>query len=215
MKTSSFPASAIDPVLCLKDDGNVAFRNGDFSSAVSHYESALRVLREGNETGEVKVQVDLLNNLALALLRVGRGSDAIHACKQVLAVDPNNFKATWRWAVALEEDCRFAAAVDVLEKLQSMSACLDESARKRMSRKLQVLRRNADGYEAPKLADCERQSWLNKQQRLRLSVKGNPFPGDLVAGETVIIHAEFYVSNEFGKWEWSCVRVWARLVNEA
>ena len=185
-----------------KAKGNDAFRKGDFVTAAAQYALALRSLSEKPvqkcRATTRGLRIALLNNLALALLKTGQSRKALDTCRKVLREDPGNFKASWRCAVALEEECRFEEAVDVLQRLWRGGTLVGEE-RGQVSQKLRELRRNAQTYVAPALAESERHSWLNQQQRLRLSIKGDPFPRQVAAGEQLAVDVELFVSNEFGE----------------
>jgi len=75
----------------LKNDGNVAMKNGDHLGAVDAYTRALEL-----DSSNLAVR----NNRALALLKLGRFTDAEQDTTAVLAVEPKNPKALYRRGAA-------------------------------------------------------------------------------------------------------------------
>lgn len=74
-----------------KEDGNVSFKAGDFSSSIALYTLAHK--------SEPRLPIYLLNR-AMALLRLNRWKEAERDCTLVLRKHRTNAKALWRRAKA-------------------------------------------------------------------------------------------------------------------
>ena len=84
----------LTPAESAKEDGNVAFKKGDYLEAISLYSKAL-ALDENMLVAR--------NNRAMAHLKVGQWEDARIDCENVLEQDPRNVKALLRYAAANKE----------------------------------------------------------------------------------------------------------------
>ena len=81
----------LTPAESAKDEGNAAFRRGDWAAAVEHYSRALE-LDPGLGTA--------LNNRALCHIKLRQHAEAEADCSAVLARDAGNVKAFMRRATA-------------------------------------------------------------------------------------------------------------------
>ncbi|KAG1743249.1 uncharacterized protein EDB91DRAFT_1247329 [Suillus paluster] len=70
-----------------KDEGNTAFKSGDYPAAIGHYTSAI--------LADAKDPTFPLNRAA-AYLKLGKNEDAERDCTTVLKLSPNNAKALFR-----------------------------------------------------------------------------------------------------------------------
>ncbi|KAF9235174.1 hypothetical protein BU15DRAFT_78271 [Melanogaster broomeanus] len=70
-----------------KDNGNAAFKAGDYATAIGHYTSA--ILADNNDP-------TFFLNRAAAYLKLGKNEDADRDCTKVLALSAGNVKALFR-----------------------------------------------------------------------------------------------------------------------
>ncbi|KAG9315549.1 hypothetical protein JVU11DRAFT_3170 [Chiua virens] len=70
-----------------KDEGNAAFKAGDYPTAIGHYTNAILA-----DTSDYTFFL----NRAAAYLKLGKSEDAERDCTKVLALNPNNVKALFR-----------------------------------------------------------------------------------------------------------------------
>ena len=99
-------------VLEYKEQGNEAFRNGQFKKAVEWYTSAILI----NDANPV-----LFTNRAQALLKIGKALDASHDCRQAIKLKADFIKAYIHLAKALKELGEFQEAIDILERAEDIS----------------------------------------------------------------------------------------------
>lgn len=78
----------------LQDEGNKAFKQGDYEAAVASYGTAIE--HDGS-------MVAARNNRAMALLKLERWQEALADCDAVLEGDPGNVKALLRRGEALKQ----------------------------------------------------------------------------------------------------------------
>ncbi|KAG2094629.1 uncharacterized protein F5147DRAFT_719620 [Suillus discolor] len=78
---------ASDRAKIAKDQGNAAFKTGDYPAAIGHYTSA--ILANANDP-------TFPLNRAAAYLKLGKNEDAERDCTTVLKLSPNNVKALFR-----------------------------------------------------------------------------------------------------------------------
>ena len=81
----------LSPAEAAKDDGNVAFKRGDWEAAVEHYTQAIAL---------EPTMVAALNNRAMALLKMQKWEEALADCNAVLVKQSSNVKALLRAASA-------------------------------------------------------------------------------------------------------------------
>lgn len=79
-----------------KDEGNEAFKKGDFKAATSHYTKGINFVEdeEGKDLEEILKVLRL--NAAQSQIKLGQYSEAIKNCDKVLEKDTNNLKALYR-----------------------------------------------------------------------------------------------------------------------
>ncbi|KAG2340129.1 hypothetical protein BDR05DRAFT_950599 [Suillus weaverae] len=78
---------ASDRAKIAKDQGNAAFKSGDYPAAIGHYTSAI-LANADDSTFPL--------NRAAAYLKLGKNEDAERDCTTVLKLSPNNVKALFR-----------------------------------------------------------------------------------------------------------------------
>ncbi|XP_077423704.1 FKBP prolyl isomerase 16 [Vanacampus margaritifer] len=110
-----------------RERGNFHFQREEFSMAARAYCMALDVLttcgRDAGDGGareeerEVRdYRVKCLNNLATAQLKLEQYNEALHASRDVLALDPNNVKALYRAGKILSDLSKYKEAMELLKK---------------------------------------------------------------------------------------------------
>ncbi|XP_028814389.1 FKBP prolyl isomerase 16 [Denticeps clupeoides] len=109
-----------------RERGNFYFQREEYSMATRSYCMALDVLttstRDGRgsaaeEEEEVNdYRVKCLNNLAAAQLKLERYDEALHTCRDVLFLDPNNVKALFRTGKLLSDKGEYEEAMETLKK---------------------------------------------------------------------------------------------------
>ncbi|XP_077373761.1 FKBP prolyl isomerase 16 [Festucalex cinctus] len=114
-----------------RERGNFHFQREEFGMAARAYCMALDVLTTcgtaANDAGgggakveeerEVRdYRVKCLNNLATAQLKLEQYNEALHASRDVLALDPNNVKALYRAGKILSDLSEYKEAMELLKK---------------------------------------------------------------------------------------------------
>ncbi|GAX74597.1 hypothetical protein CEUSTIGMA_g2045.t1 [Chlamydomonas eustigma] len=124
----------LSPAEIEKEEGNAAFKRGDWKAAIERYTSAL--------TLDPKL-IPALNNRALAALKLGMAKEAEIDCNLVLECEPLNVKALLRRATAREQQAnsntkhKYQEALDdVIEALRIEP--LNKEAAVQKSRLLQL-----------------------------------------------------------------------------
>ena len=95
-----------------KEDGNKAFKNGRYTAAVGLYSEALLV-----DPGNKGTNSKLLQNRAMARMKIKAYSEAVSDCDQALKLDPSYTKARKTRAKALGESGDWEQAVKDLKEL--------------------------------------------------------------------------------------------------
>lgn len=93
-ESAQTPIKELSPAESAKEDGNTAFKRGDFHEAISLYGKALAI--DDNLTAA-------RNNRAMAFIKLEKWKEALDDCKQVLELQPSNVKALLRAATATVE----------------------------------------------------------------------------------------------------------------
>jgi len=83
-------------VVAMKEEGNTAFKNGQYEQAIDFYSKALK------QTTARDDRAVLLKNRAACYLKMGRNTDAATDCTDVLDICPNDTKALFRRCQAFE-----------------------------------------------------------------------------------------------------------------
>lgn len=89
----------------FKEEGNVAFKNGDWEKAITFYTKAINVTNE--ETRNLSIY---LKNRAAAYLKVEKYEAALNDCDKSLKIAPTDPKALFRRCQALEALKRYEEA---------------------------------------------------------------------------------------------------------
>lgn len=105
MVATSATTATVDEALVHKEDGNEAFKNGNWADAVAAYTKAIKV------GGDKHKQLGTFyKNRAAAYLKLDKFETAITDCNRSLNVEPNDPKALFRRAQACEQLGRFEEA---------------------------------------------------------------------------------------------------------
>jgi len=177
--------------LSLREQGNEAFRAGDFTEASRMYEQCLKECKNSREA------LVLQCNLAAALLELGNAKGAARACRRALEVDPSCWKARYRHAKALEMGHHFPEAKAELEAvdlrqvpLKSQTILLEFLSRMREASKKKVFS-DASPHDLEIL--------LNQHHKLRLFFTAG-FPTQYLSLEPgpVELEVPIFIGNEFG-----------------
>uniref|UniRef100_A0AAY4BQK0 peptidylprolyl isomerase n=1 Tax=Denticeps clupeoides TaxID=299321 RepID=A0AAY4BQK0_9TELE len=100
-----------------RERGNFYFQREEYSMATRSYCMALDVGSAAEEEEEVNdYRVKCLNNLAAAQLKLERYDEALHTCRDVLFLDPNNVKALFRTGKLLSDKGEYEEAMETLKK---------------------------------------------------------------------------------------------------
>jgi len=109
-------ALAKDTAAVSKAAGDDAFRSKDFDTALASYSEAINALKRAGLTPDSVI----LANRSATYLALKRYVPACHDAIQASNVDPTNWKAYWRQAVALQgmakKKFRTRQAIEALEK---------------------------------------------------------------------------------------------------
>lgn len=89
----------------LKEDGNLAFKEGDLDKAVKCYSKAIQLMTAGNNDKAI-----LYKNRAAAYLKLNNYTKAVDDCNKSLDIMPDDPKALFRRCQALESLERFEEA---------------------------------------------------------------------------------------------------------
>lgn len=98
-------ASSIEEACKLKEEGNSAFKKGDWEDAITCYTKAIKLT--GDETNDLAVY---LKNRAAAYLKQEKYNEALQDCNKSLEIIPIDPKALFRRAQALENLERYEEA---------------------------------------------------------------------------------------------------------
>lgn len=90
-KEATATVRELSPAEAAKEEGNAAFKRGDWANAVGHYTQAVEFDPH---------MLPALNNRAMALLKLERWQEALEDCQTVLGMQPSNVKALLRAAAA-------------------------------------------------------------------------------------------------------------------
>ncbi|KAL3865963.1 hypothetical protein ACJMK2_043307 [Sinanodonta woodiana] len=119
LKKESGPDYSIMPapervqhVLKKKERGNYYYRRSEWMRALHSYQRALAILDPENctynESPEIlqsvlEERVKVLSNIAAAQLKMDAYREVVESCTQIFQLNPNNEKATFRMASAMEK----------------------------------------------------------------------------------------------------------------
>ncbi|CEL94497.1 unnamed protein product [Vitrella brassicaformis CCMP3155] len=115
-----------DKHLTEKEQGNKAYRDGEYVTALTHWERSLRscryilakkMLEEAGQKEIRELEKTLNLNMAIGNIKTKNYHEAIDYCDRVLEVDPANVKALFRKADALYQLTDYQEAIDILDAL--------------------------------------------------------------------------------------------------
>ncbi|XP_020664048.2 zinc finger CCCH domain-containing protein 7A isoform X1 [Pogona vitticeps] len=113
----------------LFNEGNDAYREGDWEGSLNHYSEALNIADYASSEG-VHIPDDILEKLHVNRIacysRKGQHSRVLEDCVVVLKLNENNFRALYRKAKALKELGRIKEAYDAVAKC-SLAVPQDEN----------------------------------------------------------------------------------------
>ncbi|XP_077451544.1 FKBP prolyl isomerase 16 isoform X2 [Stigmatopora argus] len=140
-----------------RERGNFHFQREEYSMAARAYCLALDVLTtcesprgnsgDGGEQEEREVRdyrVKCLNNLATAQLKLDKYNEALHASRDVLALDPNNVKSLYRAGKILSDLSQYKEAMELLKRALKL-----EPTTKAIHAELSKLVKRQSGGKAP------------------------------------------------------------------
>ncbi|XP_077566437.1 FKBP prolyl isomerase 16 isoform X2 [Stigmatopora nigra] len=154
-----------------RERGNFHFQREEYNMAARAYCLALDVLTtcesaggnsgDGGEQEEREVRdyrVKCLNNLATAQLKLDNYNEALHASRDVLALDPNNVKSLYRAGKILSDLSQYKEAMELLKKAlklepttKAIHAELSKLVKKQSGGKTPQERRAGPPSSAPEL----------------------------------------------------------------
>ncbi|XP_077172238.1 zinc finger CCCH domain-containing protein 7A [Paroedura picta] len=113
----------------LFNEGNDAYREGDWDGSLNHYSEALNIADYANGEG-IRVSGDILERMHVNRIacysQKGLHEKVLEDCDVVLKLNGNNFRALYRKARALKELGRYKEAYDAVAKC-SLAVPQDES----------------------------------------------------------------------------------------
>ncbi|KAJ2913163.1 hypothetical protein MD484_g7255, partial [Candolleomyces efflorescens] len=108
----------------LKEEGNVAFKQGRLEEAVERYEESLERIGKSEEEGYGgQIRATLLSNKATALFKLNENEKALEASTESLSLSPHSFKALrTRARIHLNLESYDAAIADFKSAIREASA---------------------------------------------------------------------------------------------
>jgi FK506-binding protein 8 len=175
--------------------GNELFQRKDYELAVNSYDKALKLIEsytEKHASEELPLTVSdmhirCLNNLAAAYLKVERYKESQEACCKVLAKDPENVKALFRYGKVLAIQGELDDSVKILQKALELNP--DERAiqvelQKAQKKKERVEREEREMYRRMVQGSSQRPQQTGSRQETSLwkRLLQGPIPYIAVAG---------------------------------
>uniref|UniRef100_A0A8D0GUY5 Zinc finger CCCH domain-containing protein 7A n=1 Tax=Sphenodon punctatus TaxID=8508 RepID=A0A8D0GUY5_SPHPU len=159
----------------LFNEGNDAYREGDWGASLNHYTEALSIAEYANSE-EINISNEIQEKLHVNRIacysNMGLHEKVLEDCERVLRLNENNFRALYRKSKALSELGKYKAAYDAVAKC-SLAVPQDESVIKltqEVAQKLGLKIRKA--YVRAKSSNSsveDIESDLSKQQQETLS----------------------------------------------
>ncbi|KAI8501549.1 DnaJ sub C member 7 [Branchiostoma belcheri] len=125
-----------------KEEGNVAFKSGEYQKAYDLYTEALTIDPENKLTN-----AKLYNNRAAVCVKLGRLNDAIRDCTQAVELDPSYIKAISRRATCYMETECFEEAIRDFETLCKLNPTPENEKSLREARREHKLSMQTDFYK--------------------------------------------------------------------
>lgn len=107
---------------CFKEEGNAAFKKGDYTGAGELYTCGL----EATAVENTELRSVFLFNRACCMFHLSKFSECVTDCTSALDHNPTYCKALFRRALASEKVGKFDEAADDLEKLFQLDPALRE-----------------------------------------------------------------------------------------
>lgn len=104
----------------LKDSGNEAFKLKRYRHAVDYYTQALEI-----HSGDDLLDSVIYSNIGEAQIRLKNYGKARDACTRALELNPDNFKASFRYAMSLDKLGRYSEALPALRSALAISPSTD------------------------------------------------------------------------------------------
>ncbi|XP_066016118.1 tetratricopeptide repeat protein 28-like [Pocillopora verrucosa] len=122
-----------------RNQGNEAFKKGDFIDAIHFYTKGIKV-----NCNEKELKAKLYNNRAIAHLKLGNHQDSLRDVEAAIELMPTSLKAIMRGAIACVKLKRFKEAITWCDKGLAVSFQIDNNNRILLSLRLQSLREVGD-----------------------------------------------------------------------
>eukprot|EP00759_Apiculatamorpha_spiralis_P039973 PhF_6_TR38675/c0_g1_i1/m.57859 len=131
-------AETHDRALQIKDEGNVKFKAGDISGALSLYNKALtKIGRHAFKCKDTsllprntEIRVILYTNIMMCYFQKHDDHKVIEWAGKILSLQPNHGKALYRRAGAYEHQIEFEKAMDDLQKMIDAGVNVEEATEK-------------------------------------------------------------------------------------
>ncbi|CAH1253607.1 DNAJC7 [Branchiostoma lanceolatum] len=151
-----------------KEEGNVAFKSGNYQNAYDLYSEALTIDPQNKLTN-----AKLYNNRAAVCVKLGRLNEAIQDCTQAIELDSSYVKAISRRATCYMETERFEEAIRDFETLCKLNPTPENEKLLREAKQQQKLSKQTDFY---KILGVERFATANeiKKTYRKLALKCHP-----------------------------------------
>lgn len=119
----------------LKEEGNQLMRSKLFANAAGKYEQALQIIYpdnfgefiEKNKERYFEQFKNLLNNLSLAKMNLGRTKESLQIAEKVIQIDSSNIKAHYRKALAHKAHQEYDEALSSIKKAARLCVEKQES----------------------------------------------------------------------------------------
>eukprot|EP00605_Chrysophyceae_sp_TOSAG23-4_P002254 GSChrysophyteH1.ASY1.ANO1.2498.1 assembled CDS len=149
--------AAAEESKAMKDEGNEAFKTGDYATALEKYTAAVNVLK----AAKCKQDPIILLNRSATYLALKRYVPALYDANQAGELDPTNWKAHWRQGMALggmqRKSFRAKQAIAAFEKCSKCES-LPETKKAEVAAALQkarlVMQAIDEATPMPDMSNC-------------------------------------------------------------